>query len=142
MVKKKLTLSINEEIITQAKKQQINLSSFLEIRLVDYLSYKECSRRGSNTSSWLERPEWWFKSLFLRRLQNKVFCVEWINKKNYFNIFDGFLGDFYKIATLLRGGTAIKNLLGICSNTQAIGLVFAKRGKSQWQIKTLVWMKD
>jgi len=57
MVKKKLTLSINEEIITQAKKQNINLSSFLEIRLVDYLSYKECSRRGSNTSSWLERPE-------------------------------------------------------------------------------------
>ncbi len=57
MVKKKLTLSINEEIITQAKKQQINLSSFLEIRLVDYLNYKEFPRRGSNTSSWLERPE-------------------------------------------------------------------------------------
>jgi hypothetical protein len=46
MVKKKLTLSINEEIITQAKEQNINLSSFLEIRLIDHLSDKEkCSRR-------------------------------------------------------------------------------------------------
>jgi len=35
MVKQKLTLSINKEIITQAKKQEINLSSFLEIRLID-----------------------------------------------------------------------------------------------------------
>jgi predicted DNA-binding ribbon-helix-helix protein len=47
MPKQKLTLSIDKEIITQAKKQQINLSSFLEIRLVDYLNYKECSRRDS-----------------------------------------------------------------------------------------------
>jgi predicted DNA-binding ribbon-helix-helix protein len=46
MVKQKLTLSIDKKIITQAKKQQINLSSFLEIRLIDYLSDKEnCSRR-------------------------------------------------------------------------------------------------
>jgi len=57
MVKQKLTLSIDKEIITQAKKQNINLSSFLEIRLVDYLNYKECSRRDSNPCSWLERPE-------------------------------------------------------------------------------------
>ncbi|MCK5030498.1 MAG: type II toxin-antitoxin system CcdA family antitoxin [Thermoplasmatales archaeon] len=57
MPKHKLTLSIDKEIITQAKKQNINLSSFLEIRLVDYLNYKECSRRDSNPSSWLERPE-------------------------------------------------------------------------------------
>ena len=48
MVKQKLTLSIDKEIITQAKKQNINLSSFLEIRLVDYLNYKECSRREGN----------------------------------------------------------------------------------------------
>ena len=41
----------------KAKKQKINLSSFLEIRLVDYLNYKECSRRESNPYSWLERPE-------------------------------------------------------------------------------------
>jgi len=46
MPKQKLTLSIDKEIITQAKRQQINLSSFLEIRLIDYLSDKEnCSRR-------------------------------------------------------------------------------------------------
>ena len=58
MPKKKLTLSIDEEIINNAKKQKINLSSFLEIRLIDYLSDKEkCSRRDSNPSSWLERPE-------------------------------------------------------------------------------------
>ena len=40
MLKHKLTLSIDKKIITQAKKQQINLSSFLEIRLSEYLS--EC----------------------------------------------------------------------------------------------------
>jgi len=48
MVKQKLTLSIDKEIITQAKKQNINFSSFLEIRLIDHLSDKEkCSRRDS-----------------------------------------------------------------------------------------------
>ena len=48
-MKRKLTLSIDEDIISQAKKQQINLSSFLEIRLIDYLSDKEkCSRREGN----------------------------------------------------------------------------------------------
>ena len=58
MAKQKLTLSIDKEIITQAKNQNINLSSFLEIRLIDHLSDKEkCSRRDSNPSSWLERPE-------------------------------------------------------------------------------------
>jgi len=41
MVKQKLTLSIDKKIITQAKMQNINLSSFLEIRLIDYLSDKE-----------------------------------------------------------------------------------------------------
>jgi integrase/recombinase XerD len=55
MPKQKLTLSIDKEIISQAKSQNINLSSFLEIRLIDYLSDKEkCSRRDSNPSSWLE----------------------------------------------------------------------------------------
>ena len=58
MPKHKLTLSIDKKVINQAKKQNINLSSFLEIRLVDYLNYKECSRWDSNLSSWLERPEW------------------------------------------------------------------------------------
>ena len=57
MVKKKLTLSVDEEIITQAKNQNINISSFLELRLSDYLLVKKCSRRDSNPSSWLERPE-------------------------------------------------------------------------------------
>ncbi|MFE3845431.1 type II toxin-antitoxin system CcdA family antitoxin [Thermoplasmatota archaeon] len=48
MVKQKLTLSIDKEIISQAKNQSINLSSFLEIRLMDYFSDKEkCSRRDS-----------------------------------------------------------------------------------------------
>ena len=58
MPKQKLTLSIDKEIISQTKNQNINLSSFLEIRLIDHLSDKElCSRRDSNPSSWLERPE-------------------------------------------------------------------------------------
>jgi hypothetical protein len=48
MVKQKLTLSLDKEIIDQAKNQNINLSNFLEIRLIDYLSDKEkCSRRES-----------------------------------------------------------------------------------------------
>ena len=43
-----LTLSIDKERINKAKSQNINLSSFLEIRLIDYLSDKEkCSRRDS-----------------------------------------------------------------------------------------------
>jgi len=46
MPKQKLTLSIDKEIINQAKNQNINLSSFLEIRLIEFLSNKErCSRR-------------------------------------------------------------------------------------------------
>ncbi len=58
MPKQKLTLSIDKEIISQAKNQNINLCSFLEIRLIDNLSDKEkCSRRDSNPSGWLERPE-------------------------------------------------------------------------------------
>jgi len=58
MVKKKLTLSVDEEIITQARNAEINLSSFLEIRLIDYLSErKRCSHREGNPSSWLERSE-------------------------------------------------------------------------------------
>ena len=46
MPKQKLTLSVDKEIINNAKKIGINLSSFLEIRLIDYISDKEkCSRR-------------------------------------------------------------------------------------------------
>ena len=57
MLKQKLTLSVDKEIISQAKSQNINLSSFLEIRLIDYLSDKEqCSRRDLNPSLRLERP--------------------------------------------------------------------------------------
>jgi predicted DNA-binding ribbon-helix-helix protein len=47
MPKQKLTLSIDKEIINQAKNQKINLSSFLKIRFIDYLSDKEkCSSRA------------------------------------------------------------------------------------------------
>ena len=47
MVKKKLTLSIDEDILNNAKASGVNLSSFLEIRLTDYLLAKKCSRRGT-----------------------------------------------------------------------------------------------
>jgi len=58
MPKQKLTLSIDKEIISQAKMQNINLSSFLEIRLIDHLLDKEkCFRWDSKPSSWLEMPE-------------------------------------------------------------------------------------
>ena len=57
MPKQKLTLSVDKEIIENAKKMGINLSSFLEIRLIDYISDKEkCSRRDLNPSLRLERP--------------------------------------------------------------------------------------
>ena len=57
MVKKKLTLSVDEDIINQAKQAEINLSSFLEIRLSDYLFYKDYGRGGIRTRDpWLRRP--------------------------------------------------------------------------------------
>jgi hypothetical protein len=46
MPKQKLTLSIDKDIITQARKANINLSSFLEIRLSEYLSECKISGRG------------------------------------------------------------------------------------------------
>jgi hypothetical protein len=40
---------VDKEIINNAKKRGINLSSFLEIRLIDYLYNKEnCSRPDSS----------------------------------------------------------------------------------------------
>jgi post-segregation antitoxin (ccd killing protein) len=54
MVKQKLTLSIDKDIINQAKKKGINLSSFLEIRLTDYLNNN--SRRAYESDIQLERP--------------------------------------------------------------------------------------
>ena len=51
-MKKKLTLSIDEQVITNAKKAGVNLSSFLEIRLMDYLSCWDAGSEG-----WLDRPE-------------------------------------------------------------------------------------
>ncbi len=57
MPKQKLTLSIDKDIITQAKQQGINISSFLELRLSDYLNDKENGRGGIRTRDhWLRRP--------------------------------------------------------------------------------------
>lgn len=38
MGKKKLTLTVEEKVIKEAKRYGINLSSFLEIRLQEYLA--------------------------------------------------------------------------------------------------------
>lgn len=48
MPKQKLTLSIDQDIIKEAKKYDINISSFLEVRLIDFLNGKRnvCSHRG------------------------------------------------------------------------------------------------
>jgi post-segregation antitoxin (ccd killing protein) len=54
MPKQKLTLSIDKDIITKAKNKGINLSSFLEIRLNDYLNYN--SRRAYESDIRFERP--------------------------------------------------------------------------------------
>ena len=57
MPKKKLTLTVDEDIITQAKNQNINISSFLENRLSDYLNDQENGRGGIRTRGhWLRRP--------------------------------------------------------------------------------------
>jgi len=47
MIKQKLTLSIDQEVLKEAKKLDINISSFLEVRLTDYIANKKglCSRR-------------------------------------------------------------------------------------------------
>jgi post-segregation antitoxin (ccd killing protein) len=47
----KLTLSVDDEIIKKAKELNINISTFLEVRLVDYISNRvECGRRDLNPS--------------------------------------------------------------------------------------------
>ena len=52
MTKQKLTLTIDKEIVNEAKKLGINISNFLEVRLMDYIHSKKnvCSRRDSNTN--------------------------------------------------------------------------------------------
>ena len=57
MAKGKLTLSVDEEIIKKAKECNINMSTFLEVKLVEYITRrKKCSRRDLNPSLRLERP--------------------------------------------------------------------------------------
>jgi hypothetical protein len=47
--KKKLTLSINKDLVTAAKKKRINLSAFLESKLEESLILKEeCRERDSD----------------------------------------------------------------------------------------------
>jgi len=47
---KSVMLILDKDIITQAKKQKINLSSFLEIRLIDYLGEKRYATIGKGAS--------------------------------------------------------------------------------------------
>ena len=48
MSRQKLTLRLNADVVKQVKNLGINLSGFLEIRLSDYINYKECFRREGN----------------------------------------------------------------------------------------------
>ena len=51
MAKQKLTLAINKNILKKTKDLKINISSFLEVRLVDFLTkMEECGRRDLNPS--------------------------------------------------------------------------------------------
>ena len=51
MSKYKLTLSVDEEIVKQAKEWNINISTFLEVKLVEYLTRRKgCGRRDLNPS--------------------------------------------------------------------------------------------
>ncbi|MFE3845824.1 type II toxin-antitoxin system CcdA family antitoxin [Thermoplasmatota archaeon] len=66
MSKRKLTLSINDILIKKARNHNINISSFLEIKLQEYLAIiegsqklqneSECGRRESNPGRGLGRP--------------------------------------------------------------------------------------
>ena len=66
MVKQKLTLAIDQELLKKVKDRDINISSFLEIRLREYIAFdddiitEEKMRRtygDSNPSIRLRRPE-------------------------------------------------------------------------------------
>jgi post-segregation antitoxin (ccd killing protein) len=47
----KLTLSVDDKIVQNAELLNINISTFLEVRLVDYMSPREeCGRRDLNPS--------------------------------------------------------------------------------------------
>ena len=65
MTKRKLTLAIDETLLKKAKELEINFSSFLEIRLREYIALIEESNgnyavqrvcRDSNPSQRLRRP--------------------------------------------------------------------------------------
>jgi hypothetical protein len=65
MNKKPLNLFVDAELVNQAKKHGINLSSFFELKLLEHLDYyygkrsnkkEECGRRELNPSRRLGRP--------------------------------------------------------------------------------------
>ena len=41
MSKQKLTLSIDQEVVKEAKEMEINISSFLEVRLANYIAIRK-----------------------------------------------------------------------------------------------------
>ena len=56
-VKKKLTLSVNKDLVVVAKQNGINLSFFLEEKLRELINQKmECSAGDLNPGRGLERP--------------------------------------------------------------------------------------
>ncbi len=44
MTKQKLTLSVNQNVVKKARKHDINISTFLEIRLNEYIALLEGSQ--------------------------------------------------------------------------------------------------
>ena len=50
MAKRRLNLTINEELLKKARKYDINISSFLEIKLREYIAMIEMSQRASGES--------------------------------------------------------------------------------------------
>jgi post-segregation antitoxin (ccd killing protein) len=48
MTKYKLTISINKNVLDKARKHDINISSFLEIRLNEYIALLEGKARDDN----------------------------------------------------------------------------------------------
>ena len=50
MTKKRLNLTINEDLVNKAREYGINLSSFLEIKLREYIAMLELSQSSYNES--------------------------------------------------------------------------------------------
>jgi post-segregation antitoxin (ccd killing protein) len=61
MVRRKVTLRLDSDVVQRAKDSGMNMSHFLEVKLVEHLTRKQdlvdkCGYRDLNPSKWLGKP--------------------------------------------------------------------------------------